>query len=109
MTKLVPVDFACNDPDSGLFNCKVDTAEIDGNEIERGSQVTFRETAKGFRIHRKEFACEDRKDWVGNWCWNRYWLTVPESNRLVYHLRDNGWHCTTGELRFRSVFNGETP
>ena len=106
--KLIPVDFACNDPDNGLFAGKVWMAEIDGNELERGAgEVRFAETEKGFRIHRREYAAADRKEWFGNWCWNRFWLPVKEANRLAEHLRANGWRCTCGEVRFASFINGE--
>jgi hypothetical protein len=109
MEKLVAIDFACNDPDNGLFAGRVCFAQIDGNDVEtrHGSDVTFTELPTGFRIHRKKFAAADTKHWVGNWCWNRYWLTVKEANRLVEHLRANGWACTCGDERFYDRFNAE--
>lgn len=110
MNRMIPVDFACNDPDSGLFAGRVGNAEIDGNEIERFGEVAFTEMEDcRFRIHRKVFAFESRKEWVGNWCWNRYWMPVKEANRLVEHLRKNGWQCTTGETRFYERFNTDAP
>ena len=109
MGKTVTVAFACNDPDNGLFAGKVEMGEIDGNEIDRGDPVTFTETAKGFRIHRKEFAVIGSREWVGNWCWNSYTMTVKESNRLASHLRDKGWTCTCGEGRFFDWMNGPEP
>ena len=107
MSKLVPVDFACNDPDNGLFEGKVWMAQVDGNELERGAgEVTFTETPEGFRVHRANFTVKDSKEWFGNWCWNRYWMTVAEANRLLKHLRKNGWRCTCGEQRFYGWMNG---
>lgn len=103
--RTVAIDFACNDPDNGLFMARVGTAEIDGNEIERPAEVTFRETQKGFRIHRKQFEVDSRTEWLGNWCWNRYLMSVREANRLAAHLSANGWRCTTGEVRFKDWFN----
>lgn len=105
--KLIPVDFACNDPDNGLFAGKVCAAQIDGNEVERASEVRFTETETGFRLHRREYIAEERKEWFGNWCWNRFWLPVREANRLAEHLRANGWRCTCGDTRFRQFMNGE--
>jgi hypothetical protein len=109
MGKLVAIDFACNDPDDGLFAGKVAMGAIDGNDVEtpHGGDVTFTELLGGFRIHRKSFVFVESKHWVGNWCWNRYWLTVKEANRLVEHLRAHGWHCTCGEERFYERFNAE--
>lgn len=104
--KLIAVDFACNDPASGIFEGKAWMGSIDGNDIERSSgEVRFHETATGFTIHRKKFAVHDSKEWVGNWCWNRYWLTVKEARKLVEHLRKNGWECTCGDERFYDAFN----
>ena len=105
-SKLIPVDFACNDPDNGNFAGKVWMCQIDSNEIERGAgDVTFTDLEGGFRIHRKKFVAQHVKHWFGNWCWNRYWLSVREANRLIDHLRANGWSCTCGEQRFYEIFN----
>ena len=105
VSKLVAVDFACNDPDNGLFAGKVWQAQIDGNDVERVNVVAFTELPGEIRIHRKKFVVSDCKEWVGNWCWNRYWMTVREANRLASHLRDNGWSCTCGEDRFFDFMN----
>lgn len=105
MGKNVSVEFACNNPDNGLFAGKVSMAQLDGNEIDRGDDVTFTETPKGFRIHRKEFAVISSKEWHGNWCWNQYLMTVKEANRLASHLRDKGWTCTCGDARFYDWMN----
>lgn len=111
MGRFVPIDFACNDPDNGNFQGKVWMASIDGNEIERSDgEVAFTELDGAFRIHRAKFAVAEAKEWVGNWCWNRYWMTVKESNRLASHLRANGWRCTCGDDRFFDWMNeGVTP
>lgn len=109
MGRLVSVDFACNDPDNGSFAGKVWMGAIDGNEIESrgGCEVRFTELPNAFRIHRKKFVVTDAKEWVGNWCWNRYWLTVREANRLVEHLKAHGWSCTCGDERFYDRFNAQ--
>lgn len=107
MSKLVVVDFACNDPDNGNFAGKVWQAQVNGNEIEspNGQEFAFTVIDGHIRIHRRKFAFSASKDWFGNWCWNRYWMSVPEANRLTRHLRDKGWRCTTGEHRFYAYMN----
>ena len=108
MAKLIPVDFACNDPDNGDFAGKVWMGQIDSNDIERAAgEIAFTELEEGFRIHRKRFIAHDVRHWVGNWCWNRYWLSVREANRLIEHLRMNGWSCVGGDARFYDLFNRE--
>ena len=106
MSRVVHVDFACNDPDNGNFAGKVEMASIDGNELARGDgAVAFTVLPNTIRVHRKKFLVLRSHDWVGNWCWNRYAMTVKEANRLASHLRDNGWHCECGDERFYEWFN----
>lgn len=108
MGKLVLVDFACNDPDNGNFAGRVWMGCIDGNEIERcAGDVAFTFMGSSIRLHRATFAIEDAREWVGNWCWNRYWMTVKEANRLASHLRDHGWTCNSGEQRFFDWMNND--
>ena len=111
MARIVEVDFACNDPDNGLFAGKVWQVTINGNTVEspNGQEYAFTEMDGAIRIHRRKFAFSASKEWVGNWCWNRYWMSVAEANRLTRHLRDNGWRCTEGEHRFYSYMNEVEP
>ena len=107
--QLRAIDFACNDPDNGEFAGKVWRAEVDDNEIEAPGHrpVAFTVTRDGFRIHRKEFEVVRSKDWLGNWCWNRYWLKPEEHERLIEHLRMSSWRCSCGESAFKDRFNAE--
>ncbi|WP_269581877.1 hypothetical protein [Roseibium sp. Sym1] len=101
------IDVACNDPDSGLFASRAEYIQLmDGEiELERYLGVRFTELSGGIRIHRRRFQIEASKDWVGNWCWNRYAMTRDEAKKFFATLRDNGWQCTTGPTHFYNWWN----
>lgn len=107
MGLLFAIDFACNDPDNGMFDGKAMMAQYGDVELTAPIWGGFRftETPKGVRIHRREFVIRDRKEWLGNWCWNRYWFRRPEAKRLLLTLRANGWRCTCGPERFFDWWN----
>lgn len=107
MKKLVPFDFACNDPDNGDFAGKVWMAQFGDNELDSGgTEFRFTEIDDGFRIHSRKFAVVRRSYWHGNWCWNRYWLKRADAKRLLVIMRDNGWRVTCGPFAFYRWFNG---
>ena len=109
VARLYRFDFACNDPDNGLFAGKVASAQWDDCEIEAPNWegYTFAETPNGIRIHRRTFIVQRSKEWIGNWCWNGYWMERAEWKRLLLTLRENGWRCTCGPCRFYDWFNRE--
>lgn len=121
--RLIAVDFACNDPDDGSFAGKVGMASAHGAEIELdpfggvsytdmlatffthdGGDTQFTVTGSTIRLHRREFRFNGSADWVGNWCWNRYWFDPKEYRRLVRTLACNGWKCTAGLARWGDAF-----
>lgn len=109
MTALYSIDFACNDPDNGLFNHKVSQATFGDNEIEptRTGSIRFTDLGGTIRIHRQSFAVFKSRLWFGNWCWNRYYFTAEEFQRLLTHLKANGWQCTTGDRAAHAWFRAE--
>ena len=108
---LISLDFACNNPDNGLFAGLVSAITItdsDGEqiELEANREFLFAVTSDHIRIHRRNFAFDKSREWLGNWCWNRYGFTWPEGKRLIHALRATGrWHCTLGEETFYHWFN----
>lgn len=102
------IHFACNDPDDGLFAGRAAMASYGDIELEAPNWVgrRFTELPGAIRIHRRSFAIEGGKDWVGNWCWNAYRLNRREMKRLLFTLRANGWRCTCGPSRFFDWWNG---
>lgn len=109
MREVAHIDFACNDPDNGLFAGKAMMATYGDIELEAPRWHGYAFTAgEGFiRIHRRNFKVVGAKDWFGNWCWNRYAMPRAEAKRLLATLRKNGWRCTCGPSRFYDWFNRE--
>lgn len=110
MKSTVFIDFACNDPDNGMFSGKAMMATYGDIELEAPGWQSYAFTAgAGFiRIHRRNFKIVGSTDWYGNWCWNRYALRRSEAKRLLATLRKNGWRCTCGPCRWYDWFNGES-
>lgn len=104
--KLVPVDFACNG-DGGYFDGNVGWISAYGCDLEwcglRDPAFTVKDG--WFRLHRQKFRFEASQEWVGNWCWNRYWLARSEYRRLIRTLSQAGWHCTGGIARWSDAFD----
>lgn len=107
MIKLIAVDFACNDPDNGLFAGRAGAASVFDNDLELDplAGVAFTVGDGWIRIHRRKFKFHSSVDWMGNWCWNRYWLPLQEYRRLVRTLAQNGWHCTGGLARWGNAYD----
>lgn len=84
-------------------------AELEAPNSCYGANYGFRftETAKGIRIHRREFVVFRSVGWVGNWSWNRYIFDRLEAKRLLFTLRKNGWCCTLGPSLLCRWFNKE--
>ncbi len=111
MKSRVAIDIACNDPDNGLFADRAGMIQIDDIELKSDNWVDgyrFTEFDDAIRLHRRKFKIVGSKDWVGNWCWNRYWMERIEAKRFIAMLRDSGrWRCTQGPCRWYDWFNRE--
>lgn len=111
MKNCIAIDFACNDPDNGNFAgyagvASVTCGGIDCDlELDPCGGVRFTELPGAIRIHRHVFKIEGSKDWLGNWCWNRYWLPRSEYRRLIRVLAKNGWRCTGGLARWADAYD----
>jgi len=101
------LDVACNDPDNGLFAYRADTLNINGAaEFEACVHCSFRERPKGFMLSGKFWSVSRSAEWVGNWCWNRYYLNDPIT--FVYWLKNRGlFRCIEGQSDFCDWFNGD--
>jgi hypothetical protein len=103
----VMIDIACNDPDNGSFagrgvqiKCGVDFIEL---EALRDPAPRFVELDGHIRLAGKKWPILGSKDWVGNWCWNGYWMKIDMAVDFFIWLHGRGlYDLTTGETR---VFN----
>jgi hypothetical protein len=73
-------------------------------ELDPFGGVAFTELGGAIRIHRKIFRFAASKDWVGNWCWNRYWFDPREYRRLIRTMAAKGWRCTGGLARWGEAY-----
>lgn len=112
MKSIVAIDFACNDPDNGLFAGRIAMAQYGDAEIEppNWEGYAFTELAgEAIRIHRRSFPIHGKREWLGNWCWNRYFLLREHAKPLLMHLRGHGWRVTCGPSPFYHWWNDGRP
>lgn len=104
-THQLRVTFACNDHRNGMFQGWFDAVSIEAYEAEIDGQrmrMTFLQDNK-VRIGRKVFKHEGVAEWVGNWCWDE--IRIVDGDRLLWHLRESGFRCSTGHAKFFKWFN----
>lgn len=102
MSKLLFIDFACNDPDNGNFTGKCDKVELpkSGMALEcrlfgGGVKIDFSNSTLSFG--RLKLPHHGSKSWVGNWCWDGCWLTLPDTLKLVTYIKTlKHWGCDGG-------------
>ena len=112
---MIYLDVCCNHPDNGLFEGRAHGLQIGDAELEPsryGRPPTFAIEADHIRLAGKRWRFESSKDWVGNWCWNRYLLARREITPRWYlvdfvtWLRGRGlFRCTTAPSEFFEWFN----
>lgn len=89
----IRVDFACNDPDNGDFAGRAAGITV-GSALELAAHdmagPRFSVEPGRLRISRRRFRFMHSKDWHGNWCWNAYWLDIPNAVYLLNYVHS---HC----------------
>ena len=108
MTSL-PIDMACNDPDHGLFAGRIEQISIGSAFLEltiRRQPIRLVELPDGrLRIAGRVFPITCSAEWVGNWCWNRYWLDLEQAVKFVVWLhRRRFFDCDEGEERLFNLW-----
>jgi len=108
MTRRVALDFCCNDPDNGLF-----VGRVEGIQLYAGSDPVFeleprttrapmltRLEPSALRIAGKRWSILGEKEWVGNWCWNRYVFDIEvAADLLIWAHARRFFNLTCGEHR----------
>lgn len=119
------LDVARNDPDNGLFAFVAPMLQIGEAEFEcLRSPPRFVEGLDGgpdgadgertdFRLAGRRWAYSWSKDWVGNWCWNRYALAHPKmtprwamTDFVIWLRRRKLYSCVCAPSDFYAWFNG---
>lgn len=99
----VRVGLCCNDPDNGTFADKVSGIEISGKasrvELEPSRCVEPKLTILDgkLRIFRRTFAFDASQDWVGNWCWNEYRMSIGDAAAFLSAALEFGFTATGAE------------
>ena len=112
---LVMVDIACNDPDNGCFAGRAEQITVGNQFIELEAR---RAMAPRFReIGRDQFALAGHQ-WlhhgcvagIGNWCWNGYWMKIPDAVQFFIWLHKRGFYSlTTGESCIFNLWKLDKP
>lgn len=109
----IPIDMACNDPDNGIFAGRVEQISVGSSFLEltalRDPSPRLVELAGGrIRLAGRIFPITGSAEWVGNWCWNRYWFALDDAVRLIVWLhRRRFFHCDEGEERLFNLWRKE--
>lgn len=109
----IMVDIACNDPDNGSFAGRAEMIQI-GDLLELASKrdpaPKIVEIAGAIRFAGKVWPVHGSKDWVGNWCWNGYWMDIPVAVEFLtwIHGRDF-YHADSGEERLFNRWRWREP
>lgn len=107
---LVRLDFACNDPDNGLFDGQCAGIQLPDLDLELSSNnmrgSSFRVFVGSIKISRRVFPFERSKDWYGNWCWNAYWFELEVAVDLLTYVHSTGaFSADQGEERLFHIWN----
>jgi len=100
--KLVAFDVACNDPDNGHFAGRTASISMLGCEFEPSNFDGYKfnvEVDGTFRLHGKTVPFVSCTEWIGNWCWNRYWIRRSDAKALLHIFLKKNWHCVSGPAR----------
>lgn len=112
---LIRIDICCNDPDNGLFDHVARQIDLPDNLMELEARYydrppRFVDLGGAFRLAGKRWPYVQSKEWVGNWCWNAYWLEEPVARAFLIWLHGRKlFDCTCGEQRLFNVWKLDEP
>jgi hypothetical protein len=108
----VKIDLACNDPDNGLFWDRVEQINIGELLVLSALRTppTLRELPGAIRLAGKRWPVLGSKDWVGNWCWNRYVLDLDVAADFLVWLHGRRlFNCDQAETRLFNLWRLPEP
>jgi len=93
---------ACNDYRNGAFKGSADHFHFvtpngqPAADFYMGGPVKFAVEGRSIRLGRRHvFPILASREWMGNWCWNEYWLDDDQAARFLRILWKNG-QCEGG-------------
>lgn len=108
------LDIACNNPNNGLFDFAAHQIMIGQAEFEPiGNPFGMVELPNKIRVSGKLWNIDASKEWVGNWCWNRYVLSsigcdtpLDAVGTFLHWMRHRGkYQCTLAGADLYRWFN----
>jgi len=107
------IDIACNDPDNGNFAYVAEQIQIGDQFIEleaRRRAPRFVELDGAIRLAGKSWPITGSKGWIGNWCWNGYWMKIPTIVEFLCWLHKRKlFDLTCGEERIFNIWRLDVP
>ncbi len=107
----IRIDIACNDADNGSFASRCLMFHLPSFPAEFESRdfvgPRMRELPGCIRVSRRAFPIKASKEWIGNWCWNAYWMAPDVAARFVIEMHRIGrFQCVSetqvdGDFYFR--------
>lgn len=113
MTLHVYLDLAVNDPDNGNRADRLNMVSLPDTLLEltatgMRSPVFRTPGQKKLKIGRRMFAYSYSQNWVGNWCWNRYFFHPDVAVDVLAYLHDRGdFSPEMGSEELWEIWEGE--
>jgi hypothetical protein len=115
----VRIDLACNDPDNGIFAgrlCQVNVGRLLDLTARNWSITSFRgcpslrEGRDVIAVSGKRWPIVRSEEWVGNWCWNGYWMREQVARQFLVWLHGTGrFQCEGGDSDWASAWDEPSP
>jgi hypothetical protein len=106
----VRVDICCNDPDNGIFDGRAAAIQLGGDGLLElaaknfeGPRLTLLDGLDRIRIAGKHWPITATRDYIGNWCWNGYWMRPAVAVDFLTWL--HGRHIFSVEQAEEWIFN----
>ena len=112
----VRIDIACNNPDNGVFAHRAEQIQLPDDLGEFMAHGFYENRAPrlvemdgAIRLAGKRWPITGSKEWVGNWCWNAYWLELSVAADFVVWLhRRKLYSIDQGESRLFEMWRKTT-
>ena len=94
--KKIAIDICCNDPENGNFAYRAAGITVGNGEIAIELMARdmigprMRVNPEAIIVSNKRWPIVASKDWLGNWCWNRYWMRHEDAVAFLLWVHEGG-------------------
>jgi len=109
-TEKFSLDVACNEPRSGQFYGCAPQLQVGDAEFEAVSKTVPAFTLSGsvMKISGKPFNYISSSAWVGNWCWDRFFVTEKTVLEILAWLnKRQNFQLIASASAFADVWDGD--